>query len=95
MQIKIRDPLGFRRGSNKKFKYKLSALLCLLLLYFSSVVLIIMSLYKIYLEGYGEKLKNKVIQSEEFNVTESWHYNVSVFLKKTSLGLRKDDIKCH
>ena len=26
-----------------------------------------------------EKLKNKIIQSEEFIVKQSWRYNVSVF----------------
>ena len=29
---------------------------------------------------YGEKLKNKVIKSEEFNVKERQHYNISVLL---------------
>ena len=28
----------------------------------------------------GEKLKNKLIQSEEFDMKESWRYNVSVLI---------------
>ena len=47
-----------------------------------------------YMFIYGEKLKNKVIPPEEFNVKESHRYNVSV-LKKTSLGHRKDVSECH
>ena len=34
-------------------------------------------------------MENKVIQTEEFNVKESWHYNLLGFNKPSS-GLRKD-----
>ena len=45
-------------------------------------------LYAIYLCIYVEKLKNKVMQSEEFNVKESRHYNVLVFRMMISSVIR-------
>ena len=35
----------------------------------------------IYIYIYWEKLKNKVIQSDEVIVEESWRYNISVLIK--------------
>ena len=39
---------------------------------------------------YGEKLKNKVIQSKEFNVKESRWYNVSVLIHLMASFLSPD-----